>query len=175
MEQYFHLKAALQAKHKFINCLDSATLAATLNGCGSYVLLREKYERILLALSKEYTNYAQPENIVDVISAYIRKNYCADLSLKSLSEVFYMSPTYLSAHFNEKGGVTISNYIKMIRLNKAIELLTGTNTAINCIAKMVGYPNYRYFCSLFKKEHGLTPMGYRMAYKLNCDVSTQIE
>ena len=39
--------------------------------------------------------------------------------------------------------------------------LKNTNKKINVICQQVGYPDPKYFCTLFKKETGVTPNQYR--------------
>ena len=40
-------------------------------------------------------------------------------------------------------------------------MLTGTNLQINVISSKVGYTDPKYFCTIFKKQTGLTPNQYR--------------
>jgi two-component system response regulator YesN len=46
-------------------------------------------------------------------------------------------------------------------MNMATNLLKNPNISISSIAAEVGYSNYSYFVSTFKKIYGLTPTQYR--------------
>ncbi|MNV94816.1 HTH-type transcriptional regulator YesS [compost metagenome] len=52
------------------------------------------------------------------------------------------------------------DYLIQLRIDKAKELLTGTNLKIHDIAEQVGYQP-SYFIRLFKKMEDMTPGQYR--------------
>lgn len=56
---------------------------------------------------------------------------------------------------------TFVNYLTSLRMEKAKLLLRNTSQKINLICQQVGYPDAKYFCTLFKKEVGVTPNQYR--------------
>ena len=74
-----------------------------------------------------------------------------------LAAQVYLSPGYLSAIFKEETGVTLNRYIREVRMNKAKELLEGTNMKIARIAKEVGFSNSSYFCRSFREFFGMSP------------------
>ena len=47
------------------------------------------------------------------------------------------------------------------RMEKARELLKGTNMKISDICEQVGYGSVSYFCRSFRNEYGVTPEQYR--------------
>ena len=51
-------------------------------------------------------------------------------------------------------------------LEKARELLTGTNRKVIDIGEAVGYPNYSYFCQSFREYFGTSPERYRQERRL---------
>jgi two-component system response regulator YesN len=101
-------------------------------------------------------------SIVNKIKDYINTNYHEKISLEELANIFFMNPTYLSKLFKDQTGDNITSYILETRIKKSKELLKGTEYQINEIAAKVGYPDYRYFCTIFKKATGITPLQYRM-------------
>lgn len=106
---------------------------------------------------------------VTQITEYIDKNYIEKLSLETLSEICHGSPYHLHRTFKRIKGVTPVEYIQQTRINKAIEYLVYSHTAIADIAPAVGMPNTAYFITLFKKKTGYTPTEYR---QLNFDNNT---
>lgn len=58
-------------------------------------------------------------------------------------------------------GFTTTNFILQIRISLAKQLLDTTNDPICDIALKCGMDNDSYFCSLFKKTTGMTPMQYK--------------
>lgn len=104
-------------------------------------------------------------NLIEKVNLYIDENYFKDLTLNSISEVFYISPNYLSTIFNEKNKISLTDYINKIRIEKAKEYLKSTDIKISKISKKVGYKNVSYFGYMFKKYIKCTPKQYRLENK----------
>lgn len=98
--------------------------------------------------------------IEDVITI-IQSEYMKDLSLQSLAERVYLSPSYISHLFKKETEQSIVQYITTYRLQKATEMLNNTNMKIASIAQKVGYSNFSYFGTVFKNHYGITPARYR--------------
>lgn len=101
------------------------------------------------------------KEIIPQIMQYIQDNYREDLSLSSLSVKFGLSEKYLSSLFKKNSEITISQYLKSVRIGKAKELLVTTSINLQRIAFLCGYNDYFYFTKVFKKTIGLTPKQYR--------------
>ena len=98
------------------------------------------------------------------IDEYVRQNLSdSNLSLKWIAEnILYMNVDYVSKKFFKETGQKFSNYLTDLRIQKAKELLSGTeNDKIQNIAELVGCGNNpQYFSQLFKKNTGMTPSAY---------------
>ena len=93
---------------------------------------------------------------------YIRKNYMdPDLSLNSICSYLNISTSYFSTIFKEMTGETFIESLTRIRMEKAKELLTGTNMKIVNISEQVGYPNVSYFVQSFREYFGVSPQKFR--------------
>lgn len=92
---------------------------------------------------------------------YVHQHFGEGLSLNVIAEKVHLSPRYLSALFVEEEGVGINRYIKKVRMQKACELLLGTNMKVSEICTMVGYSNLSYFCKSFQEDFGMTPDKFR--------------
>ncbi len=55
----------------------------------------------------------------------------------------------------------IAQYVTYKRLERAKELLRESNSTVAAISAQVGVDDYNYFCKLFRKHEGCTPMQYR--------------
>ena len=73
----------------------------------------------------------------------------------------FLSPGYLSTVFKEETGMTLNRFIRVVRMNKAKELLETTNMKITGIAKEIGFSNSSYFCRSFREFFGDTPESCR--------------
>jgi two-component system response regulator YesN len=99
--------------------------------------------------------------VIEDVRAVLEREYAEDLGLDQLAARVYLSPSYLSHLFKKETGISLIKYLTNYRVEKAKELLCGTNMKIAQISKEVGYRNYSYFCSLFKNYTGMTPAQLR--------------
>ncbi|MDQ6423475.1 response regulator [Paenibacillus sp. LHD-117] len=99
--------------------------------------------------------------VIEDIVRIIESEYGADLSLESLAERVYLSPSYLSHLFKKHKGTSFNKYLTLHRMEKTKELLLTTNRKIVDVGLEVGYANFPYFSSLFKNHYGKTPSQFR--------------
>lgn len=95
---------------------------------------------------------------------YIDNHFAERLYLKHLSNQFYLNPNYCCSLFLKETGMTFSQYLTKIRMDKAIELLLNTHMIISKIAALTGYSDCLYFNKVFKKQFLITPYQYRKDY-----------
>ncbi len=102
----------------------------------------------------------------DIKASQIRKyiyEHLDSVTLEELSNVFYMSPAYLSRYLKANLRVTFSDILKEARIDKAKELLIKTDRSILEISEMVGYSSQSHFIHVFHKSTGISPLQYRMS------------
>ncbi|OMK35646.1 hypothetical protein BER30_002208 [Clostridioides difficile] len=58
-------------------------------------------------------------NLIENINEYIKKYYKENINLNSISDVFFISPNYLSSIFNERNKVSITEYINLLRIEES--------------------------------------------------------
>lgn len=104
----------------------------------------------------------EPEgNRLTEVIEYIDKNYNKDLCLKGCADLFEFHPAYLGKIFKESTGVSFNTYLNKKRIGKVKKLLDQSNLPINQILESVGYHNYEYFYTVFKKYEGISFSEYR--------------
>lgn len=91
---------------------------------------------------------------------YLEQNYPRDISLKTISQEFHLNSSYISQLIKNETGLTYTQYITELRMNKAKELLKTTRLSLNEISEAVGFHDYFYFIKKFKREVGITPGKY---------------
>ena len=96
-----------------------------------------------------------------MVVKYIEENTDKDLSLIMLADVVYLNPSYLSHLFRQQMKMTISEYIKDVRIGQCKKMLADPKYHIHEVARAVGYDNASYFTRFFKKMTGMTPQAYR--------------
>lgn len=117
------------------------------------------YEGIIGLFLNEKSNKTDMR-IAKVIQ-YIEDHYQDELCLEKIAEDTNTSVKYLSRIFKQKVGANISDHISAIRIDKAKELLVGTDLKIEDIANEVGIFSRTTFLRLFKKHEGINPSQYR--------------
>ncbi|SDH68240.1 response regulator [Halanaerobium congolense] len=101
------------------------------------------------------------QQIINEMKEYIAANYQDGITLSEMARKFNLSSGHLSNLFHEETGESFSDYLNMIRLNKAKELLKTTDDKIYQIADQLGFNDAYYFSSWFKKLVGASPTTYR--------------
>ncbi|WBW99158.1 helix-turn-helix domain-containing protein [Oceanirhabdus sp. W0125-5] len=95
---------------------------------------------------------------INKVINYINNNIYRSISVKELSKCVDMSESSFSLFFKNTMGVCAKDYIKEVKMIKAMELLKRKN--VTEVAYDLGYENISYFIRLFKNKYGLTPKQY---------------
>lgn len=104
------------------------------------------------------------ENLKKVLQ-YIGEHYSSPIRLSELAELVNMNEQYFCRYFKKNIGKTITEYINVIRVEKAATALAETEDKIIDIASACGFDNIGYFIRRFKKEKDMTPSEYRKKSK----------
>jgi len=111
-----------------------------------------------------YLNH--PNNIIRKVCEYVTLNSEMDITLKTISEKFYISSNYFSFLFKEQTGENFQNFLSRVKIEKAKYLLSETNFKTYEVSHMLGYTEPAYFSRLFKKFTGKKPTEYRKNYEI---------
>ena len=106
-------------------------------------------------------------SVLKEVEREIEMNYMQNLSLKSLSEKYYINSAYLGQLFKKNYGTSFKDYLNNYRIEKAGEFLIRTNDKVCNIAQRVGYNNLDYFINKFVNLKGKTPLQYRKQFLKN--------
>lgn len=111
---------------------------------------------------EENEQTAEYSPAVKEMVSVIEENYGMRLGLDGFSDRFRLTPEYLSNLFAKETGMTFSNYLKKVRMEKAKELILNTDMKIYEVAYSVGYPDQKYFSKVFKEYTGVSAKQYAM-------------
>ena len=92
---------------------------------------------------------------------YMEENYADDISIAELAAMENYNVSYYTGWFKKRIGCIPSEYLKMVRMDKAREILTTTRYRVLDVAMQVGYDNGSSFIRTFKSVTGMTPSQYR--------------
>ncbi|WP_100407317.1 AraC family transcriptional regulator [Bacillus solitudinis] len=127
-------------------------------------LLIELSEQTLSDLYVDHDK-SKKENVISSILEWTRINAAMnDISVMTIAEHFKYNRDYLSRMFKQGTGMNLQEYIHLIKISKAKDLLTRTEQSVKDISNAVGIIDEKYFMRLFKSYEKLTPSEYRKAY-----------
>lgn len=92
---------------------------------------------------------------------YMREHYADDISISRLAGMENYNTSYYTDWFRKKIGCSPREYLRMVRMDKAREMLATTRYRIIDIALQTGYTNSSSFTRAFRAEAGMTPLEYR--------------
>lgn len=123
-----------------------------------------KYDLLTRQVREGREEAGTVENLKKVLQ-YIGEHYSSPIRLSELAELVNMNEQYFCRYFKKNIGKTITEYINVIRVEKAATALAETEDKIIDIAAACGFDNIGYFIRRFKKEKGMTPSEYRKKSK----------
>lgn len=98
------------------------------------------------------------ENAIKYVEANISRS---DLSVEELSHELGMSRVHLYKKLLQITGKTPIEFIRIIRLKRAAQLLRESQQNVSEVAYQVGFNNPKYFSKYFKDEFGVLPSVYQ--------------
>lgn len=98
------------------------------------------------------------ENAIKYVEANISRS---DLSVEELSHELGMSRVHLYKKLLQITGKTPIEFIRIIRLKRAAQLLRESQQNVSEIAYQLGFNNPKYFSKYFKDEFGVLPSVYQ--------------
>lgn len=110
--------------------------------------------------------HIQDQKVFYEVVEYIYRNHTEELSLRSVSEYFQMSPKKLNHVLSYQVGMTFNDFLNFVRVNHASELLLETDKSILTIALEVGYRTEKTLSRNFLQIRGMTGREFRRTVEL---------
>ncbi|MBO5200726.1 MAG: helix-turn-helix domain-containing protein [Clostridia bacterium] len=125
---------------------------------------------ILYLICNEFDSIAEYEEninkgLLDKIFLFINENFAANCSLTTIAKHIGYNASYISRYFKSCVGISLCDYVNIVRLGNVCYLLENSNdTILNC-ALNSGFDSLRTFNRNFKKFYGVSPKEYFNAKK----------
>ncbi len=105
----------------------------------------------------------------DVLAAvrYIRDHVHERLTVDDVLKAVPVNRRFLERRFKEHLGRTPLQEIRRVRIEKAKELLSGTDMSMPTVARRSGFPNPERLANVFHAMTGMTPTHYRREFRLH--------
>ena len=92
---------------------------------------------------------------------YLELHLGEKLNMSALAESVGYNKNYLSTKFSREVGVSLSDYLARLRVERAKLALRNTSESIQQISERLGFGSVSYFSAQFRKAVGQTPSDYR--------------
>lgn len=103
---------------------------------------------------------------LSVLNKYINENISnTEIDIESMCEEFAIGRTTMFNKIKSLCGVTPKEYVRIIRLKKAAEMLRTGDYRINEVGFLVGFNTPSYFSKCFMKQFGVLPGDYVKLHK----------
>ena len=118
---------------------------------------------LFFLISRHSNTYAeQGSGAVTRAVTFLRAHFSEELSLPQVARLVAVSPAHLSRLFKKEVGLGFSEYLSLLRLQHAEQLLrqSGGETVAE-IARRCGFADSNYFSVKFKKLYGVSPKQFK--------------
>lgn len=120
----------------------------------------------LLSLSAKALCQARMARLVpgspqEKLNRFLSEHLAEDLSSDRICSALGMGRTALYQLSKETYGCGINEYVRRLRIRRAIDLLSTTQMTNSEICRRIGINDYNYFFRVFRQQTGFTPQEYR--------------
>lgn len=122
------------------------------------ICLKELLDELAFHSTNRFPTYDQ--RVKDILE-YIHQHYQEKINLQTLAEIANLSKSEANRLFKKHVGRTPFTYILDYRLERSINLLTGTRSSITDISFECGFSSVSYFIEKFKETFYITPKQFR--------------
>lgn len=127
-------------------------------------IIRDHIRAILIELARDLQCFQDNSieiELVQRIVDYCELHYMDKITVKSLSERFNYSESYITKTFKKELGLPFAEWLRQKRIYHSTWKIERENAKISEIAKSVGYNDAEYFSECFYKYVGVSPTEYR--------------
>ena len=120
----------------------------------------------LLALMIEYRHERQRDTSDSVQKVaesiiYMSEHVDEPLRVSTLAALANLSPAHFAVRFREQTGCAPRDYLHLLRIHRACQLLRSSALNVKEIAARLGYQDPFHFSRQFKAFQGVSPSEYR--------------
>ena len=113
---------------------------------------------LLARLGKQEESTSTGSPFIEKTVQYIQENYGQDITLSEMANLAMVSPEHLSRTFKKETGFGFSEYLTLVRLQRAEYVLKNEpGKSVNEVAFACGFNDSNYFSYKFKKVYGKAP------------------
>ena len=123
--------------------------------------LREIFRREVILEPKKITVTSADEDFLTKAMSIIEEHMSnSDFNVEALTKEMHLSRSKLYLKLKALTGLSCSEFIRSVRLKRALQLLEKSDYTIKEIMYQTGFNTASYFSSCFKKQFGVVPSEY---------------
>jgi signal transduction histidine kinase/ligand-binding sensor domain-containing protein/DNA-binding response OmpR family regulator len=123
--------------------------------------LRKRFNREITLQPKDVTVTSSDEIFLQIAIEVVEKQMMnSDFSVEMLVKEMNMSRSNLYLKIKDLTGLSSSEFIRNIRLKRAVQLFDKSDLSVKEIMYMTGFNTASYFSKCFKKQFGVIPSKY---------------
>jgi len=96
--------------------------------------------------------------------AYIENHYHKPFSMQRMAEELNYHRNYLSSVFSRDTGISVVDYLNLIRIRRAIVFFSFYNQDVFSTYESIGFTNPSHFSRVFKSLVGVSPRRFKLAF-----------
>ncbi|WP_152396673.1 helix-turn-helix transcriptional regulator [Paenibacillus guangzhouensis] len=123
--------------------------------------MKEEIVRMISLLGDQKRLNRKGKNVEEVIEYIQIHIHDPRLSVEDIADHIALSAKYVRQLFLDQYGMSLSNYILNMRIEKVKELLQHSDMSVAEISQQAGFLTKSHFFTAFKKATGMTPAQYR--------------
>ena len=120
---------------------------------GLYLMILQRLFQIII--------FQKDTSIVDTrvkkVLHYISNHYKEPLTVQRMANMINLSDMYFGTLFKKETGMSFKNFLTLVRMNRAEEMLYSGEYRIHEISDACGFSDVFYFSRIFKKHRGMSP------------------
>ncbi len=123
--------------------------------------LKKRYSNSIISESDEEMIEQTDRSFMDKVIALVEKNISnSSLGVDEFANELHLSRTQLYRKIKGLTGQGVTEFIRSIKLKKALEMMKKDDYTINEIAYKTGFNSQSYFTRCFKEIYGKSPLEY---------------
>lgn len=153
-------------KNNLISCLFEKMLNVWIHRKANFLLeckslLYQIFAEMTYSPEEEKVKIQKTERIKNAME-YLTQHYTdKNITISYAANLSNISEVHFRRLFKEINSVSPIQYLTLLRIEKAKELLKNNRNSLSDIVDAIGYSNVNYFCKIFKRETGVSPSQYR--------------
>lgn len=96
---------------------------------------------------------------------HLEEHYTEAISMKEMAALARLSSTHFNRQFSELLGISPTQFLHSLRIEKGRQLLANTLRSVGEVAIETGYHDQSHFSRYFRRLTGVSPREYRLRFR----------